>query len=53
MVSKFMEISNIKKTCESNKKEIDDTNKIIKELEMKSINAEEAISGIKTDLEPM
>jgi len=27
--------------------------KLLKELEMKSINAEEGISGIKTDLEPM
>lgn len=52
MVSKFMEISKLKSACEANKKQCDEVQKIINELEMKSIRAEDDISQMNASMEP-
>lgn len=51
MVSKFLQIDNIKKAGETNKEEIDKILAVIKELEQMSTKAEDDLSEIRSDLE--
>jgi len=48
---KLMQVDKNKDSCESNKKESERMNKILKELEEKSISVEDDLSELKSDLE--
>lgn len=52
MAQKFMDIAKIKSMCNDNKADIDGLKNKINELEAKSVQADENISEIKTQLEP-
>lgn len=51
VMTKLMQVDKNKESCEKNKTEIDRMNKILKELEEKSITVEDDLSELKSDLE--